>query len=969
MSHKNYLCDIFSHLSNYIHGIFSTNTSVHKTTTTMAIMNGSSRLTYTPLWFEAIISSDFEVDTLPLVFASYENFDIYYSTLCSKYPRKKRDTINMRKCCEKARDLRVKGKLIACLDMLQQSLDIRKQVFENEDYQLVAAQHHLCLISIHFASHALAREKTSASYELFNVAKKTIEKTLPGNERPLFEVILYNNWANYWYRRNRPCSTCQAAGMAAVKWGKLMNSLPDSNISSEHLIIGSCLNVRFATAQLLNQRYQESHDLLSSVLSSLRSITAESLEINNRQSSISVNNKTFLIRPHSPGSNSTQFPLSTLNICLSSPYPHYHTNWPVLQTLNAVSQANMGFAKSYLLKFSGAVQSLKKCAILFNNNLTNCGEGNAHWWQQVQIAYQYCQLSVSSTAKLRVDHRNNLHTGLQHVLQEQTHITKLADDAADDNSDSGDDSILLWRHLVPCLKKKLTYKEAVKQAKGKLTLRSTSPDLGMLASRVLDKKSSAKVNERDSERNETEEKLKSCEAGNIVEGESQSKYHLMDIDEILTKEMKQRLVTKQNNHMYKKRTRRVEKQIPTAVETYFPNNAGDNRIRQTTNPQGRIVKDPTPAEILSDSFFEFYCPSTEPPEDPAHEATKLKLAVADKEQQRLDRHLSYLQKEMEQIVRRSQELSESRAVLQQRVDEGPNYRTVDNMNENQSNLTAFDTISMMTGTSTSAIKIISPSTSPALIPSLSNQSYCDTSETKAPGDGVQFNCAVDICANSIVKRATAFVDPKPVTRKKTVSDTDSNDSFYDDAKRVYVVNKKKSKATNKNNNKKSHNSLVGIATSTGDRQQRLRALLPHLDPNGEMYRMVTKELASNQQILTRKAKEKRLQRMVEVAKKGRLALRCFSMLEQSKSFRIGNKPPLRPITSSEEKTASVSKWLAAAATWAACLSETDLASLAARSVISADETIPNIDEVMPASTDNSPHQIIQENPVPVPPLG
>ncbi|KAJ9443581.1 hypothetical protein DIPPA_04580 [Diplonema papillatum] len=430
-----------------------------------------------PLWMEGVISVDFEVETLPLLYASKRDFDVYYETLSEKHTRKRSEFADMKRLCVAARDHRDKGEAVKALELLSLSLDVRKAVFQPGDYQLVAAQHHLCFAAVHLASYALVKQEASVSYELFAVAKQSIEQHLPLSERPLFLLILFNNWANYWNRRMKFNSLSLSCTLAAQALHRVVSHLPaDTRDSVNIRILQLFVQSREATSNLLAKKTALAHHLLAKLHHDARDLPEQWTAAAGHQPAgekpqhpVNLLKITLHAAPRDPGSLSV--PAAQLVLCLSTAFSHHHSPWPLVPAARVLLAYNHALALATALKTNASETMLAAAAAQFEAYDRRV-PGNLHWKQQILAAYRQCtEEKLAGKRFKRVEHYAGDENGLQayfwKAYRGKCGGSRPADEASrGDGGAKADDSHTL-AVLASCFEGGLTFREAM-QAHGDL---------------------------------------------------------------------------------------------------------------------------------------------------------------------------------------------------------------------------------------------------------------------------------------------------------------------------------------------------------------------------------------------------------------------------------------------------------------------------------------------------------------------
>eukprot|EP01065_Artemidia_motanka_P047183 TRINITY_DN7320_c0_g1_i1.p1 TRINITY_DN7320_c0_g1~~TRINITY_DN7320_c0_g1_i1.p1 ORF type:complete len:948 (+),score=408.06 TRINITY_DN7320_c0_g1_i1:61-2844(+) len=908
-----------------------------------------ARVECRPVWVEGTLSAEFEADTLPLLYADQSDYESYYTALQQKNPRRRRDLGAIKKLTGNARKMRDQGRLGECLALLEESLEARRLVFPANDYQLVSAQQHLCCTCIHFASHMLARGDSASALALFKQSKEMLRRQFPPAERPLFEVFLYNNWANYWYRRGRMSAAAQAAGIALARWSKVCTE-------GRHRHLAAFLGMRCGCALLQSAKPQEAEAVLAKALSELSAAEDDGGSVAEGD----INVCAVPVRDEVPddASDAAQTlaarPLRELVICLTSPYSNYNSCWPLSTTTRVGILCNLGQAKAALMEFKQGEELLRRAAVHFTQAAAgNEKSGNVWWFQQIQMSFTHCQQAIKEKrfAGPRVDHRNPAELGLQRLVladtrrelkkkRERAALRKAQQDGDDDgdgdgeeeegaaaeadaaeaspspsppppdSDDSGDNTEPVWRTLVPALRMKASYRTARQQARQAeqaaamlnpfKELEKRPGPLGAVAHRIVSKKERRKVKEQESSVQHDIQSLKQLEGEPAAEEDDEPRFYLYGAAEHMPQKVRQDLrdasaAPLAGQLTQPKRPAKKEQSRPRrAAAAAAASLAAAESPRQS--PAGpRKKRSRTPADILSESIDQL--DSAPPPVDAesvCKAAAERRISAAAARRLRLEEYVSALQQELETARAEAEALRQEEDDLTERLSAGaPPAPPQPPVSPDEPD-----------GPRPQRAASVPPA--PLAAPGGGGGGgYCDSGARHAPAAGVLASLGKSLRAGAPGLK-TPPPKPKPVgtVPDEPVVGTSRMGALYSTRRG------KGPPATGQ--------SLAGDVRAAGQRQKRLRALLPHLDAHGATYRMVMKELAANQQVLTAQALSRRKKRMMEAAKTGRLALRAFS-------------PPTSPTTSPllnfkkpADEPPMAARWLAAAATWA--IASTDIPS-------------------------------------------
>ena len=184
-----------------------------------------------PIWLEGVLNSEYERDTLPLLFSSDDVFNEYYDVLTTKNEtfRQPLDLIKARN--KRAREQRSGGYWQECLDTLAQCLHLRRCVFSDDDFQYTAAVKHHVLTTLNFATFFLKESRTVASkanregilakaFQLFKQAEEAAKLVELPHHSAFFRAAVATNLSNYFFRRNKVKAACQQSVNALKHWGR-----------------------------------------------------------------------------------------------------------------------------------------------------------------------------------------------------------------------------------------------------------------------------------------------------------------------------------------------------------------------------------------------------------------------------------------------------------------------------------------------------------------------------------------------------------------------------------------------------------------------------------------------------------------------------------------------------------------------------------------------------------------------------
>lgn len=184
-------------------------------------------------WVEGTLVTNFEADTLPLLFARDEDFLGYSAAMALTHSRKARLLSHVQAKTQEARDAFNSGEFGGAIAFLADAVELRKTIFAQDDYQILAAEVHLIWSSVHLATNLLHSGRIEESHDMFVVAHerlstgifhRTKSSTVAPHFRPTsrmktpslinhrhslrvvkarIELVLHNNWANYWAQEQR----------------------------------------------------------------------------------------------------------------------------------------------------------------------------------------------------------------------------------------------------------------------------------------------------------------------------------------------------------------------------------------------------------------------------------------------------------------------------------------------------------------------------------------------------------------------------------------------------------------------------------------------------------------------------------------------------------------------------------------------------------------------------------------------
>eukprot|EP00759_Apiculatamorpha_spiralis_P004481 PhF_6_TR12626/c1_g1_i2/m.19982 len=220
------------------------------------------------VWPEGIITSEYERDTLPLLFSNEKLFSDYYQALQLKYPQLGAGLLQIRIRNDEARTQRAQGFWSECLSSLEYCLQLRRSLFTPKDFQYrCAVKHYVCTIitvGTFFLREAVelqsgddgapgnreARKQAlenmfARAYMIFSLGETSLPMISDPAEHNYFAMILHNNFANYFARRKKYGASAQLTNKALVGFSK-------SHLKMEKLYF----EVRQASADAFCERYE-----------------------------------------------------------------------------------------------------------------------------------------------------------------------------------------------------------------------------------------------------------------------------------------------------------------------------------------------------------------------------------------------------------------------------------------------------------------------------------------------------------------------------------------------------------------------------------------------------------------------------------------------------------------------------------------------------------------------------------------
>eukprot|EP00756_Hemistasia_phaeocysticola_P065580 Hpha_TRINITY_DN8647_c0_g1::TRINITY_DN8647_c0_g1_i1::g.168562::m.168562 len=183
-----------------------------------------------PVWFEGVLTSEFERETLPLLFASDEVFEEYYTELIRGHPHITQALEQVRTRNKAARAQKAEGFWGECLTTLAQCAHLRRCIFDDDDFQYTTAVTHYVLSVLNFASYFVKESRQLAgtqkdvllgrAYDLFKRAEEATQEVLHPGTRSFLRAAVANNFANYFWRRGKVKAAVQHAIRAQRYWLK-----------------------------------------------------------------------------------------------------------------------------------------------------------------------------------------------------------------------------------------------------------------------------------------------------------------------------------------------------------------------------------------------------------------------------------------------------------------------------------------------------------------------------------------------------------------------------------------------------------------------------------------------------------------------------------------------------------------------------------------------------------------------------
>ncbi|CUI15624.1 Hypothetical protein, putative, partial [Bodo saltans] len=178
-----------------------------------------------PLWIEGLFTSEYERDTLPLLFAADKVYQDYYTALRTKNPNLSVAIDQIRERNNLARLERQDGMWMECVDSLAYCVNLRKAVFDETDFQYTAAQKHHIMSLLNFATFFLRESNGKTrepmlmrSFELFKKAEESVAHVRGREDRAFLKTAIENNYSVYFAKRKKYCAAAQRMMLAVRAW-------------------------------------------------------------------------------------------------------------------------------------------------------------------------------------------------------------------------------------------------------------------------------------------------------------------------------------------------------------------------------------------------------------------------------------------------------------------------------------------------------------------------------------------------------------------------------------------------------------------------------------------------------------------------------------------------------------------------------------------------------------------------------
>ena len=198
-------------------------------------------------WLEGTLSvANLEADTLPLVFSSPQDLDLYFNILATLGKRCVHRLKALKLCYIKAREQREAGHLAASSLSLLEGVEMRRGMFVPDDYQVSAASTHHIVCTLQYASFELSRGALDPTYRLLEIAGKSLKDNFT-SAHPVLTLLLQHSWANYWRRRHKKSLVVRAAEACIKAWEALKGVEQDFSLY---------LTVRYMAALAEDEHYR-----------------------------------------------------------------------------------------------------------------------------------------------------------------------------------------------------------------------------------------------------------------------------------------------------------------------------------------------------------------------------------------------------------------------------------------------------------------------------------------------------------------------------------------------------------------------------------------------------------------------------------------------------------------------------------------------------------------------------------------
>jgi hypothetical protein len=178
-----------------------------------------------PLWIEAAFTAEYERDTLPLLFASERIFSEYYDALGQKNRSLSSAIEQIRQENAAARSYRVEGMWRESIEALMRCVELRRAVFDSQDFQYVASLRHCILSMLNFASYFMKEAGSdsessmlSRAFELLKRAEEASARFTDNVDKLFFRALVENNFALYFMKRKLLKAAAQRLQLGAKAW-------------------------------------------------------------------------------------------------------------------------------------------------------------------------------------------------------------------------------------------------------------------------------------------------------------------------------------------------------------------------------------------------------------------------------------------------------------------------------------------------------------------------------------------------------------------------------------------------------------------------------------------------------------------------------------------------------------------------------------------------------------------------------